>query len=133
MCRSTAACRRPSTHASGPAAPMARWRPRCSSSMSGCSTPTAAPWRGERSIHPFRPFDGLVVEGNDDLLVVAAHDHEIHGLARVRVQLLMRHIRGEVDEVSRPDVGREFHPLPPADLAATLHDLDSDSVTAPET
>src|SRR5216683_3255683 len=52
-----------------------------------------------RSKYRFRLFDGHNVEVDHNPFVVAAYHHEIKCLAGVKVQLLMRYIRREVDEI----------------------------------
>ncbi len=40
----------------------------------------------------------------------------------------MRHVRREVDEITRPDFRSKFEPLSPAYFAAAFNDIDSNFV-----
>jgi hypothetical protein len=64
------------------------------------------------------------------LLVVAADDHEVDGLAGVNVEFQMRHKRREVDKVSWAYFCRELEPLSPAYLAPAFDDVDRHFVAA---
>src|SRR4030095_7788184 len=84
-------------------------------------TPTAqALW----SKYSFWLVDRRDVKIDYYLLVVAADDHEVDGLAGVNVEFLMRHKRREVDKVSGAYFCRKLEPLSPAYLAPAFDDVD---------
>src|SRR5215475_1510021 len=70
------------------------------------------------------------VEVDHNPLVVTAHHHEIKRLAGVKVQLLMRYVRGEVDEITGRHFRCKFELFAPAYLAPTFHDVDRNLVAA---
>jgi hypothetical protein len=82
------------------------------------------------SKHRFRSFDGPIVELDHDLLVVAADHHEVDGLDGAEVQLLMRYMRREIDEITGTHIRCIFEPLSPTYLAPTAHNVDGDLVAA---
>src|SRR5579859_3708002 len=63
--------------------------------------------------HFLRPFDGLDVEIDDDRIVVAAHQHAFERLVGRGVDLLVRHIGRDIDEVARARLGDKFEMLAP--------------------
>src|SRR5262249_6361879 len=69
------------------------------------------------------------VEVDRDPLAVTANDHEIKRLVGVDVQLLMRHIRREVDEIARTHLGDKLEPLSPTDTPAPFHDVNRHLMT----
>jgi len=58
------------------------------------------PRRAISSKYEFWWFDRRNIEVNRDPFVVAARDQEIECLQVVRVELLMRHVRREVDKIT---------------------------------
>ena len=78
----------------------------------------------------FRYFDGYNVKICHDPFVITAHDHEIKRFDAVEVELLMRYIRCEVDEITRTYFCSKFESLSPTNLATTSHDIDGNFVSA---
>jgi len=57
-------------------------------------------------------FDRHNVEVDRNPFIVTEYHHKIHRLAIIEVSFLMRHVRGEVDDITRPNLGGKFEPLP---------------------
>ena len=82
----------------------------------------------KRSEYALRFFDRHDVERDHDPGVVTAHDDEVNGLAGAEVELLMRHIRCEVDEITGGHFRDEVELRSPAYLA-TLRDIQRNFVS----
>src|SRR5476651_2626691 len=66
----------------------------------------------------------LDIEIDGDRFAIGAHQHAFQRLVRAGVDLLVRHIGRDVDEVAGPRLGDEFEPLAPAHPRLALHDID---------
>src|SRR5215470_471277 len=64
------------------------------------------------------------IEIHHDRLLVAAHDNAAQLLVVAGVELLVRHVRGDVDEVARAGLGGEFEPVTPAHPSPAAQDVD---------
>ena len=75
-----------------------------------------------------RSFGGVFgtwnLEVDDDRLLAAANDYGLHRLIFAGVQLLMRHVGRDIDEVSRASFIDEFQMISPAKAGAAAHDVD---------
>ncbi len=70
----------------------------------------------------FRRVVGFEVD--DDWFLRITDDDPLRGRVRGRVDFLMRHKWGNVDEVSRLDFLLELHVVAPAHLARARNDID---------
>jgi hypothetical protein len=72
----------------------------------------------------FRRFYGRDVEIHNDWLLATSHEHTFERLVSAGVDLLMRHIRRNVDEVARPGFSSEFEMIPPTHSRLALDHVD---------
>jgi hypothetical protein len=63
-------------------------------------------------LHRLGLLDRLDVEVHRDRLAVAAAEHALERLVGAGVDLLVRHVGRDVDEVARPGLGGELELLP---------------------
>ena len=71
-----------------------------------------------------RRFRGCNIEVYDDWILPAADDYRLAWLVVSGVDLLMRHVRRDVDEVARAGFLAEFKVIAPAHAGAALHDVE---------
>jgi hypothetical protein len=76
------------------------------------------------SKHDFRPLDRRDVESHENTFVATSYHDKLHSLAVIAIELLVRHIRGEIGHVSGAGLGREFKLIPPSDLDVPSGDKD---------
>jgi hypothetical protein len=69
-------------------------------------------------------FDVGQVQVDDDGVLPAAHDHARQRLVRARVDLLVRRVGRDVDEIAGPRLRRELEPLAPAHPRAAGEHVD---------
>src|SRR5271170_890000 len=69
-------------------------------------------------------LDRLDVEIDRYRLAVAAHQHAFQNLVRAGVDLLMRHVRRDKDEIARICFGRELQMFAPAHARLAAHNVD---------
>src|SRR5579862_1956621 len=74
--------------------------------------------------HGFRLLHRLDVEIDGDGLAVAAHQHAFQHLIRAGIDLLMRHVRRDEDEIARIGLGGELQMLAPAHARLAAHHID---------
>ena len=75
-------------------------------------------------VNRFRLLHRFDVEIDDDGFLVAAHEDAFERLVGAGVDLLMRHVRRDEDEIARPCLGEEFEMVAPAHAGAPLDDVD---------
>ena len=69
-------------------------------------------------------LDGWDVEVDDYRFLSAANQHALERLTRAGVDLLMRHVRRNIDEVACVCLGGELEVLAPPHPSAALHNID---------
>src|SRR5208283_160720 len=88
---------------------------------------SALSWRGVKRIVLWGVRSVLWtrnVQVDDDRLLATAHDHRLHWLVFARVQLLMRDVGRNVDEISRTRFIDELQMISPAKARAAPHHVD---------
>jgi len=78
-------------------------------------------------VHPqygLRLLHRLDVEIDRDGLTVAAHQHALQNLVRAGIDLLMRHVRRDEDEIAGIGLGRELQMLAPAHPRPAANHVD---------
>src|ERR1700736_1422733 len=64
------------------------------------------------------------IEVDHHRLLPAADDHRFPGLIFVRVQLLMRHVRGHVDEIAWSSLIYKLQPISPSKTRSAADDVN---------
>lgn len=80
----------------------------------------------ERHVRPSRTcrLRTLDIEINDDRILAAADNYSFAGLVRPRVDLLMRYVRRNIDEISSTRFVAELEMIAPAHASASSYNIE---------
>jgi hypothetical protein len=87
-----------------------------------------ARWRNA-TCEGHRLFDRQCVDFRNNPFAVAADNDEVEEVASAKIPLLVRHVRGEIDKVSRANLSSIFEPFSPTNFTVALNNIDGHFVT----
>src|SRR5438477_557158 len=82
------------------------------------------PMNGIHPVHRLRRLDDGDVQIDDDRLLIAPHEYALKRLVDGGIDLLMRHIRRDVNEVARPSLGDVLEAITPPHSRPPFHHID---------